>query len=94
MVLRSSPWESRTSLTNKGHFASRGRGGLAILRRVLALLASQFEPSVRSALFVSARRLTMPLAPTLRESLGDSLGRRLRLSPREGRGLAVGDGLS
>ena len=27
MVLRSSPWESRTSLTNKGHFASRGRGG-------------------------------------------------------------------
>ena len=22
MVLRSSPWESRTSLTNKGHFAS------------------------------------------------------------------------
>ena len=29
MVLRSSPWESRTSLTNKGHFASRGRGGPA-----------------------------------------------------------------
>ena len=24
MVLRSSPWESRTSLTNKGHFLARG----------------------------------------------------------------------
>ena len=23
MVLRSSPWESRTSLTNKGHFARK-----------------------------------------------------------------------
>ena len=79
----------------QGAFCVAGaQRGLAILRRVLALLASQFEPSVRSALFVSARRLTMPFAPTLGESLGDSLGRRLRLSPREGRGLAVGDGLS
>ena len=24
MVLRGSPWESRTSLTNDGHFAARG----------------------------------------------------------------------
>ena len=78
----------------QGAFCVAGARGLAILRRVLALLASQFEPTVRSALFVSARRLIMPFAPTLGESLGDSLGRRLRLSPREGRGLAVGDGLS
>ncbi len=26
MVLRSSPWESRTSLTNKGHFLSSRAG--------------------------------------------------------------------
>ena len=43
MVLRSSPWESRTSLTNKGHFASRGGA--------FAARALQFEPSARSALF-------------------------------------------
>ena len=67
---------------------SRGRGGLAILRRVLALLASQFEPSVRSALFVSARRLTMQFAPTLGESLDDSLGGTLTsfTSRRQGLG--------
>ena len=60
MVLRSSPWESRTSLTNKGHFRVAGRrDGFAQLfapRRLIGTVDHCEALFVRNtALFVSSR---------------------------------------
>ena len=84
MVLRSSPWESRTSLTNKGHFLVEGpREGPSICwppsRRVFTLSSSapQFQcfSTRRPSLFVPTRQIMtlfssdFPLSPIARPDL-------------------------
>ena len=69
MVLRSSPWESRTSLTNKGHFASRGGAGRPPFCVGHAVHVLQLEPSARSAHFVFIPSFSLRLGSTLKEPL-------------------------
>lgn len=65
MVLRSSPWESRTSLTNKGHFA-RKLEEPGPLRAGLPVCLPQFKPSVGAAFSVSVHVMGIRLLSALR----------------------------
>ena len=59
MVLRSSPWESRTSLTNEGHLRAEGP-----VTRVVAGPSFVWAPGARAPAFRRRRVPGGPLRPT------------------------------